>query len=422
MPFTFVRALEFEGIEVDAALSPIRPIDMGLSAAPVFIDERITAVSKRCGFECCEEGFIEITRDPYSDSQLIHIAAPAWYGGGHGERKKLRKCFREALLLALHQGLKSIAFPLCFACDYGFAKSVAKKVAKEVVIKFLALTGDELEVFFITSDEDYNASPRNIGNAVDRYIFEHYRKNESVEFSGFHNIAALNNLSKMSSFYAEQPQKLAFSYTSRSTEEINKEIKGLVDNIDDHVLYDMIHRLHKRKLKREQEQAFEGRRDRKFEELDSLAGLTNIEKSILERVFNAIVDLDEENAAKTIKHILLAFSDTSDSFDSTENKEKIKDVEIYGKAGVSPQVFSNIKCGKRPSKETLFALAIELQSDIHETNRLLACAGYCFDSNSKFDLIIEYFIKNRCYDKMKIQESLARHNQHSLTDWREQKK
>lgn len=36
MPFTFVRALEFEGIEVDAALSPIRPIDMGLSAAPFF--------------------------------------------------------------------------------------------------------------------------------------------------------------------------------------------------------------------------------------------------------------------------------------------------------------------------------------------------------------------------------------------------
>lgn len=118
MPFTFVRALEFEGIEVDAALSPISPMDMGLSAAPVFIDERITAVSKRCGFECCEEGFIRITRDPYSDSQLIHIAAPAWYGGGHGERKKLRGCFREALSLALHQGLKSIAFPLCFACDY----------------------------------------------------------------------------------------------------------------------------------------------------------------------------------------------------------------------------------------------------------------------------------------------------------------
>lgn len=64
---------------------------------------------------------------------VIHTAGPVWHGGGQGEAALLASCYRNALALAVAQGLHSIAFPLLSAGLYGYPKADALHVAVETI-------------------------------------------------------------------------------------------------------------------------------------------------------------------------------------------------------------------------------------------------------------------------------------------------
>ena len=59
-----------------------------------------------------------------------------------------------------------------------------------------------------------------------------------------------------------------------------------------------------------------------------------------------------------------------------------------------------------PSKETVFALCIGLRLNYRESEHFLGLAGYTFNPNSKYDLLIEFSIKNRVYDIDQVNEIL----------------
>ncbi len=105
------------------------------------------------------------------------------------------------------------------------------------------------------------------------------------------------------------------------------------------------------------------------------------------------------------------FSDTL--FDYIDAKG-ITDVEAYKRSNVSRKVFSKIKCNKgyQPSKITAVSFAIGLRLSLEETEHLLNTAGMCLSRSSKFDVIIEYFIKTGKYqDIHEVNETLYQYDQ-----------
>ncbi len=116
---------------------------------------------------------------------------------------------------------------------------------------------------------------------------------------------------------------------------------------------------------------------------------------------NLFTEIDDTFSARLIKLI---------------DMKGAKDTDIYKRANIDRKLFSKIKNNKeyKPSKITaiLFCFALELTLD--ETEDLLLTCGYALSHSSKFDLIIEYFIKNKIYNIYEVNEALFEFEQDTL--------
>lgn len=89
------------------------------------------------------------------------------------------------------------------------------------------------------------------------------------------------------------------------------------------------------------------------------------------------------------------------------------DAQCYKRANISKQVFSRLRSNRhyKPSKSTALALAVALELELEETRSLLEKAGMTLSHSLMMDVIVEYFIRQKQFDVMVINETLYQYDQ-----------
>jgi hypothetical protein len=124
-----------------------------------------------------------------------------------------------------------------------------------------------------------------------------------------------------------------------------------------------------------------------------------MEQSIYEEIQNNELEAFIKNNRKpTFNQVLFSFIDKNGTSDS----------DIYKRAGIDRRHFSKIRSNPnyRPGKNTAIALALALELNKKETDKLLSSAGYSLSNSDTFDLVIQFCVEKKIYDINNVNEAL----------------
>ena len=346
MPFEIIRN-DIVNMQVDAVVNTANP-------KPVIGSGVDTAIHKKAGQElllsrkkigCIDFGDAVITSGYELDAKyVIHTVGPVWKDGNHQEAEILASCYRKSLALAKTHGCESIAFPLIATGNYGFPKALALQIAVQEISAFLL--EHEMQIYLVVFGKDAFELSEKLFKSVSSYIDEHYIQSKTIDEYGIDNVyGTLSNTRRI-----------------RGTQQQNLRVR---------------------------------------------------EDVYAPQMLESCLDLSEpmplsvENAdwGALLSNLDAGFSETLLMLIDRTGK---KDSEIYKKANIDRKLFSKIRNNPdyKPSKSTALAFAFALELDIDETKDFISRAGFALSHSSKFDVIVEYFLENKNYNVIELNEVL----------------
>ena len=276
---------------------------------------------------------------------VLHTVSPAWIDGQHREEELLRKAYDAALQLADELGCQSVAFPLMAAGTYGFPHELALSVAIRAFTDFLL--EHEMQIDLVLFNAKAFGIAGSLFDDLKSYIDDHYVAERSAEEYLIDELPCAN-------------------------------ASGRVSGREE---YARIRREEKRRARKD-----------------------TIDASVMPPAPMASMV-----CASSLEDILKQHEKTfSEHLLDLLRERKGKDSEVYRRAEVSKQLFSKILNNKeyQPTKSTAIQLAIGLELDLVQTQKLLGTAGYALTRSSKADLVVEYCIRHQIYSVTFINEAL----------------
>ncbi|MCI7012770.1 MAG: O-acetyl-ADP-ribose deacetylase [Clostridium sp.] len=320
----------------------------------------------------CETGSAKITgAGKLSCKYVIHAVGPRWVDGSHGEKEKLTSCYRTALKLAKEHGCETVAFPLISSGIYGYPKDRALRVAVDTISDFLF--ENEMTVYIVIFDKkSYQISSRLYADIAE-YIDDNYAE------------AALGKDRRRTAFVRSRRLQRDSDYNDYS------DYSDYSDYHDVDIAADAAN-----EGAMCEPQACEG------SWMGSPAAMSAAKEA------NNSMSLDEalSRIDESFSEMLLRKID----------EKGMTDAECYKKANIDRKLFSKIRSDRlyKPSKPTAIAFAIALELTPEETKEMLMKAGFALSRSNKFDIIIEYFIRNGNYNIFEINEALFAFDQSLL--------
>ncbi len=99
---------------------------------------------------------ISTTAGALPAKRVIHTVGPVWNGGEENESNQLANAYRNSLIQARHENLRSIAFPSISTGVYGYPINEASKIALKTVGSYISTHKENFDEirFVLFSDAD----------------------------------------------------------------------------------------------------------------------------------------------------------------------------------------------------------------------------------------------------------------------------
>ena len=390
---------DIAAMHVDAIVNAAKPSLLGGGGADGSIHR---AAGPELLEECralggCRPGDAKITKGyDLPCRYVIHTVGPVWHGGMFLEKRTLTSCYRKSLMLAHAHGCGSIAFPLISAGTHGYPKDKALRVALDTIGEFLA--DHDMTVYIVVYDRESFALSGRLFADVAQYIDDHYVAAHEPDRIMQRRRFEAEIFGDASADGGEYDLCTSRPFVMPDAAPQPNDADGFADSGSyDADAYtapapDVERRSAPERAARPRPCIASAAARRSTDEF-APAHAGSLQEALLQ--------IDESFTQMVLRKI---------------DERGVKDSVCYKKANMDRKHFSKLRSDiqYKPKKTTAVALAIALELPLEEARDLLMKAGYALSHSNKFDIIIEYCLKNGVYDIHTVNQILFEFDQMTL--------